>query len=210
MTSTRSSVSREAATSTVSPNLSSNCGRSSPSSGFIVPTSKKRAACRTETPSRSTYEAPIAAASSSRSTKWSWSRLTSSTYSTPRCASASSPGSNAFTPSDRARSMSSAPTSRSSEAPTGSSTIRAGRASPASALSCGPSGQPGSGAAGSQEKRQPGTTSTCGISVASARTAVDFAVPFSPRTRTPPTCGETALRSRASWRSRMPTMAVNG
>ena len=43
-----------AATSTVSPNRSSSWGRSSPSSGFIVPTSRKRAACRTETPSRST------------------------------------------------------------------------------------------------------------------------------------------------------------
>ena len=39
---------------TVSPKRSSSCGRSSPSSGFIVPTSRKREACRTETPSRST------------------------------------------------------------------------------------------------------------------------------------------------------------
>ena len=128
----------------------------------------------------------MAAASSSRSTKWSCSRLTSSTYRIPRCASASRPGSNAFTPSASARSMSSAPTSRSSEAPTGSSTIRAGRA-PAPPDSCGPSGQAGSGAAGSQENRQPETTSTSGISAERARTAVDLAVPFSPRTSTPPT-----------------------
>ena len=53
-TSARSAGSRVAATSTVSPNRSSSCGRSSPSSGFIVPTSRNRAACQTETPSRST------------------------------------------------------------------------------------------------------------------------------------------------------------
>jgi hypothetical protein len=38
----------------VSPNRSSSCGRSSPSSGFIVPISTIREACATETPSRST------------------------------------------------------------------------------------------------------------------------------------------------------------
>ncbi len=96
--------------------------------------------------------------------------------------------------------MSRAPTSRSSDAPTGSSTIRAGRATPAPG-SCGPSGQPGSGEWGSQEKRHPGTTSTSGISADSARTAVDLAVPFSPRTSTPPTAGETAFSSSASRRS---------
>jgi hypothetical protein len=83
-TSTRVAGSRDAATSTVSPNRSSSWGRSSPSSGFIVPTSTKRAACSTETPSRSTVDRPIAAASRSRSTRWSWSRLTSSTYRMPR------------------------------------------------------------------------------------------------------------------------------
>ena len=46
ITSTRTSTSREAATSTVSPNRSSSCGRSSPSSGFIVPTSTNRASWR--------------------------------------------------------------------------------------------------------------------------------------------------------------------
>src|SRR5919198_786825 len=49
-------------------------------------------------------------------------------------------------------------------------------------VSCGPSGQAGSAAAGSQENRQPGTTSTSGSSAANARTTVDLAVPFSPRT----------------------------
>lgn len=50
-----------------------------PSSGFIVPTRRNRAAWLTETPSRSTWLRPIAAASSSRSTRWSCNRLTSST-----------------------------------------------------------------------------------------------------------------------------------
>ena len=42
------------------------------------------------------------------------------------------------------------------------------------------------------------------------RTAVDFAVPFSPRTSTPPIAGETALSSRASRMSSMPTTALKG
>ena len=49
-----------------------------------------------------------------------------------------------------------------------------------------------------------------GSRLASARTAVDFAVPFSPRTSTPPTSGEMAFTSRASFRSSWPTMAENG
>ena len=53
-TSARSAGSWLAVTCTVSPNRSSNCGRSSPSSGFMVPTSRNREGCRTETPSRST------------------------------------------------------------------------------------------------------------------------------------------------------------
>src|ERR1700716_2037982 len=39
---------------------------------------------------------------------------------------------------------------------------------------------------------------------------VDFAVPFSPRTRTPPMAGDTALSSSASFRSAIPTMPANG
>src|SRR3954468_24696775 len=70
--------------------------------------------------------------------------------------------------------------------------------------------QPGSGWSGSQENRHPGTTSTGGRISVSARTAVDFAVPFSPRISTPPIAGEIAARISASWRSSMPTTAVNG
>ena len=68
-----------ATTGTHSPNRSSSCGRSSPSSGFMVPTSRKLDACRSETPSRSTLVLPVAAASSSTSTMWSGSKLISST-----------------------------------------------------------------------------------------------------------------------------------
>ena len=67
----------------------------------MVPTSTNRAACSTETPSRSTVERPIAAASSSRSTRWSCSRLTSSTYRIPRWARASRPGSYSALPSEQ-------------------------------------------------------------------------------------------------------------
>ena len=66
-------------TSTHNPKRSSSCGRSSPSSGFIVPTRMNREGCETDTPSRSTVFTPIAAASSSTSTMWSSSRFTSST-----------------------------------------------------------------------------------------------------------------------------------
>ena len=53
-TSARSAGSLVAVTSTVSPNRSSSWGLSSPSSGFMVPTSRNLAACRTDSPSRST------------------------------------------------------------------------------------------------------------------------------------------------------------
>jgi hypothetical protein len=75
---------------------------------------------------------------------------------------------------------------------------------------CGPAGHSGSGLSGSQEYGQPATTRIGGNSPASALTAVDLAVPFSPRTRTPPTSGETAFTRRASFRSSWPTMAENG
>src|SRR3982074_3695176 len=45
---------------------------------------------------------------------------------------------------------------------------------------------------------------------ARARTAVDLAVPFSPRMRTPPMAGLTALSSSASRIRSWPTMAVKG
>ena len=105
--------------------------------------------------------------------------------------------------------MSSDPTTRSSLAPTGNSTSRAGRTVPTVA-SWGPSTHAGSGACGSQENRQPVTTSTSGSTAARARTAVDLAVPFSPRTSTPPIAGDTALSTSARRRSSIPTMALNG
>ncbi len=95
-------------------------------------------------------------------------------------------------------------------APTGSSTSRVGRDCAAAPGGCGPSGHCGSGAAGEHEKRQPATTSTGGRTAVSARTAVDFAVPFSPRTSTPPIAGEIALRMSASRMSSMATTALNG
>ena len=54
---------------TFKPKRSSNCGRSSPSSGFMVPISTNFAECRWEMPSRSIRLVPLAATSSSRSTR---------------------------------------------------------------------------------------------------------------------------------------------
>src|SRR3954470_24809597 len=45
---------------------------------------------------------------------------------------------------------------------------------------------------------------------ASARAAVDLAVPFSPRTRTPPILGLIELSTRPSFIRSWPTRAVNG
>ena len=76
--------------------------------------------------------------------------------------------------------------------------------------SCGPSGQRAPSTAGSALKRQPATTSISGSNGASARTAVDFAVPRSPRTSTPPMRGSTAQASSASPSASCPTIAVKG
>ena len=120
--SARRAGSRSVSTATLSPKRSSNCGRNSPSSGFIVPIRMKAAGWLTETPSRSTVLTPSAAASSSASTRWSASRLTSSIARMPRWAAASSPGSKRRSPLTIARSRSSVPSSRSSVAPIGSVT----------------------------------------------------------------------------------------
>ena len=52
----------------------------------------------------------------------------------------------------------------------------------------------------------PTAANTC----ASARTAVDFAVPFSPRISTPPISGRTAHNKSASRSRSWPTIALNG
>ena len=64
--------------------------------------------------------------------------------------------------------------------------------------------------AGSQPKRHPSTTRMVGSNAASALTAVDFPVPRSPNTNTPPIVGSTAAMSSARFISSWPTMAENG
>ncbi len=71
-------------------------------------------------------------------------------------------------------------------------------------------GRPGRARPGRRRTGSPRRRSPSGSSAARARTIVDFAVPFSPRTSTPPTSGETAVRARASARSSAPTTALNG
>ena len=63
---------------------------------------------------------------------------------------------------------------------------------------------------GSVENRSPAMTSMGGSTEARARTMVDFAVPFSPRTSTPPIAGEIVERVRASAMSSEPTTALKG
>ena len=92
------------------------------------------------------------------------------------------PGSKAFTPSCRAFSKLIDPTTQSSVALIGSSTT---------VIASAPS-------------------SIGGNRFASARTAVDLAVPFSPSINTPPMDGLIALSNRANFISSWPTIAVNG
>src|SRR5205807_8575120 len=67
-----------------------------------------------------------------------------------------------------------------------------------------------SGWSGGQPSRQSATTSTSGSSRARARTAVDFAVPFSPRMSTPPIAGLIALSTSDCFIDSWPTSAVKG
>ena len=157
------------------PKRSTSWGRSSPSSGFIVPTSANRAACCCEMPSRSTVLMPLAATSSSASTSASGSKLTSSTYSTPLWARATRPGARRSWPSTSTASTFNVPTSCSRLAASGRVT---------------------NGASGSK--------------AASARAAVDLAVPRGPLTSTPPMRGSIATSSKARCSSGWPTKAVNG
>src|SRR5262249_57231373 len=61
-----------------------------------------------------------------------------------------------------------------------------------------------------QETRPRATTPTSARTPARARTIVDFAVPSSPRTSTPPIAGDTALSTSPSRSSSIPTIALNG
>ena len=58
---------------------------------------------------------------------------------------------------------------------------------------------------GSRARRRPAAAAR-----PAPRTAVDLAVPFSPRTSTPPIAGDTAFSTSASRRSSRPTIALNG
>ena len=167
-----------------------------------------------EIPSLSTTLIPLAATSSSISTRWSSSRFTSSTYRIPRFAAASRPGSKVRLPVCSAFSMCRLPTNLSSVAFSGNSTNGVGRKAvwtvpcpPRPAIS-----RPShvKGARGSELKGHPSTTSSGGSNWASARAAVDLPVPFRPRTSTPPIDGSTAFRIRAVFMADCSTIAENG
>ena len=126
-------------------------------------------------------------------------------YRNPRLAAASRPGSNALTPADSAFSMSSAPVTRSSVAPSGRSTTGVASewlgGAPTSPKRAAQSSHQLSRESGSQWKRQPSTTSIGGSSAASPRIAVVLPVPRSPSTSTPPIEASTAASSSASFMS---------
>ena len=151
----------------------------------------------------------MAAASSSTSTRWSFNKFTSSMYSIPLCAAAIRPGSKAFVPDLIAVSISMDPTKRSSVAPTGRSTTRTWRSSGAPILLLHVS-QTAWGVPGLHLYWHPEMTSISGSNAANDRTAVDFAVPFLPRIRTPPILGFIVLSKRARFIASWPTIALNG
>mmetsp|Transcript_62792 Transcript_62792/g.120905 ORF Transcript_62792/g.120905 Transcript_62792/m.120905 type:complete len:280 (+) Transcript_62792:552-1391(+) len=176
--------------------------------------SRKRAGCLTLTPSRSTVFQPLAALSRSTSTIWSSRRFTSSMYKTPRLTRAKMPGSKALPPSSSARSMSMVPVTRSSVAPSGSSTkgvrrISTGKSSPAAKRSR-TSSLCEAGFAGSELYLSSATVGMSGNSRTKARTAVDLPVPRSPWIKTPPMTGSIKFNMRASFMSSCPTTAENG
>mmetsp|Transcript_32713 Transcript_32713/g.52442 ORF Transcript_32713/g.52442 Transcript_32713/m.52442 type:complete len:409 (-) Transcript_32713:61-1287(-) len=211
---TRASLSKMVRTVHAMPNRSRSCGRSSPSSGFPLPIMMNFAGCVSEIPSRSTVFHPPAAESSTTSTSESSKRFTSSMYSSPRLARASSPGSYAFVPSASAFSISMVPQMRSSVVPRGTSTmgmriLLEGIFSPARKRAS-TSGPMRSGCVGEELKASPNTTSISGSRSASERTATDLAVPRSPMMRHPPMRASMTLRMSASLSSSWPTILTNG
>src|SRR4030067_730805 len=208
----RNAISFSPAISTHHPKRPNSCGRSSPSSGFIVPTRMNRDGCEYVTPSRITTFRPDTATSSRTSTTWSSRRFTSSMYRRVPFAFPNTPISNFFDPPRGAASRSRLPTPRSSEAFNGRSTTSTGRSSYASDSPCASRDRhfPQGGPPRRQPNRHPDTVSFAGRTAANARTAVVFPGTFSPRIRTPPIEGSTALTRRPFFRSSWPTIALNG
>mmetsp|Transcript_12397 Transcript_12397/g.30069 ORF Transcript_12397/g.30069 Transcript_12397/m.30069 type:complete len:281 (+) Transcript_12397:1069-1911(+) len=195
---------------------SRRCSRSPPSSGLNVAMSSGRHGWRRVMPSRSTMFSPSASTVSSKLETDSSSRLISSTYRMPRCASASKPGWKMVRPSFMEASMSTVPTSRSSVTPKGTWTKGASRmrvrALPL-ASRCTFSSRPSShepGSSGSELQNEPSTTSMGGSSACSPRAMMDFAVPRRPEMAMPPSAGSMAPKSRAALMFSCPTTAARG
>mmetsp|Transcript_51601 Transcript_51601/g.102694 ORF Transcript_51601/g.102694 Transcript_51601/m.102694 type:complete len:201 (+) Transcript_51601:2016-2618(+) len=199
------------------PIRSIRCSRSSASSGLNVAISSGRHGWRTERPSRSTVTQPVERHSRSRLEIDSSSRLMSSTYSTPRCAFASSPGSKTVTPVRTDFSTSTAPSSRSSSTSSGTCTngvettsvSRSAIVLPFSLSSCWRN-ESTSFDVGSMLKLEPLIRSIGGISLWSARAITDLAVPREPEMTTPPILGLAAQSSKAVLIDSWPTTAARG
>ena len=164
------------------PKRSSSCGRSSPSSGFMVPTSRNRAGVAQRDPLPLDAGAAGGGGVQEHVDEVVREQVDLVDVEDAAVGRGQQPGRERVRGAGAAQDpgTSRLPVTRSSVAPSGSSTSRAGRCSARPPGGCGPSGQPGSGPDGSQEKRQPATTSTPGSTSARARTSVVLAVPFSP------------------------------
>mmetsp|Transcript_11254 Transcript_11254/g.46970 ORF Transcript_11254/g.46970 Transcript_11254/m.46970 type:complete len:256 (-) Transcript_11254:384-1151(-) len=189
---------------------SSRCSRSLPSSGLKVQISSGRHGWRTLTPSRSTMFTPSVSTFSSRLAMPSSSRLISSMYSTPRCASARRPGWKTALPVFMDSSTSTEPSRRSSVTPSGTCTkgvaltavSNSGRPfspmgnSPASTRSTS-AGSQSLRSLGSALAMEPTTYSMGGSSAWMPRAMMDLAVPRRPLMQMPPMFGSTAPSSSA-------------
>ena len=210
-TSARASGSASASTSTSSPIRSAICGRSSPSSSFIVPTSRNRAGCDDRDAfalddvdaERGRVEQDVRQVVVEQVDLVDVEDPAVRLGEQPRL---ERPLALLQRPGDVDAAGRRDPRSRSA----------AGRRSAAAAATTGsssPRAAPGTiahGSCGSHENGQSATTSISGRSSASPRTAVDLPVPLGPLIRTPPTAGLTALSRSACLRRSCSTIAVNG
>mmetsp|Transcript_425 Transcript_425/g.1444 ORF Transcript_425/g.1444 Transcript_425/m.1444 type:complete len:222 (-) Transcript_425:165-830(-) len=195
---------------------SRRCGRSAPSSGLYVAIRSGLHGCRMEMPSRSTVLTPSARTLRRRFEMPSSRRLISSTYNTPRCASASSPGWYTVLPVFIDSSMSTVPTRRSSVTPSGICTKGASRtialtfpASSREAVSSSPVSH-SSGFSGLALLYESATTSIGGSSACKPRAMIVLAVPRFPAIATPPSSMSTPPNSNDCLMLSMPTTDESG
>ncbi len=201
-----------ASTTTRKPIRSASCGRRSPSSGFIVPTSRKRDGCADR------HALALDGVDAQRGGVEQDVRevVVEQVDLVDVEDSAVHLGEQARLERGDALAQRAGDVDRAGDAVVGRVERQRRRSAPGGARPAAPPRAPGG--RGRPRRRTPGrtrtgsrpTTSSSGSSAASPRTAVDFAVPLGPSTSTPPIAGLTALSRSACFRRSCPTIAVKG